>query len=82
LSPLTSRRQCRRFVEFVAHADRLMRARNVTKVTDLRVPILFSMLTLEHPDTLVPGRNRDRLATRALASIGRLIGMRTNPDTS
>ncbi len=43
-----------RLDEFVAHADRLMRARKLTKIKDLRVPILFSMLTLEYPDTLIP----------------------------
>lgn len=69
-----------RFDEFVAHADRLMRARKLTKIKDLRVPILFSMLTLEYPDTLIPGRRRDRAATRAFASIGRLLGMHTNPE--
>ncbi len=69
------------FDEFVAHADRLIRARNITKIKDPRVPILLAMLTLQYPETLIPGRTRDRLTTRLLAGLGRLLGMTTDPDS-
>ena len=70
-----------RFDEFVAHADRLLRARRIQTVKDPRVPILFSMLTLEYPDTFGPGRRRDRIAARTFAAIGRGFGMSTDPNT-
>ena len=65
------------FDTFAAHVDRLMRARNVTSAKDPRAAILISMLILEYPNTLIPGRPRDRIITNLLASIGRLLGMNT-----
>ena len=69
------------FDEFVAHVDRLIRARNITNIKDPRVPILFALLTLEYPETLIPGRARDRAMTSVLAGLGRLLGMTTEPDS-
>ena len=68
------------FDEFVAHGDRLVRARGITAARDIRFPILFSMLTLEYPRTLRPGRRRDEIVTRGLAGIGRLLRMSTRVD--
>ena len=68
------------FDQFVAQGDRLMRARNVTRARDIRVPILFSMLTLEYPNTLIPGRPRDAVTTRMFAAVGRVLRMRTAVD--
>ena len=70
-------RPAKRFDQFVAHADELTRARRITSLRDPRVPILFSLLMREYPDTLVPGRRRDRTATAFLAALGRLLGMDT-----
>jgi hypothetical protein len=33
---------------------------------------------LEYPDTLAPGRARERVALKGLASLGRLLRMRTD----
>ena len=37
------------------------------------------MLMLEYPDTLAPGRARERVPLKALAGLGRLLRMRTEP---
>lgn len=66
-----------RFEEFLEHAHRLMHAKGIKNAKDVRAPIYFSMLTLEYPDTLVPARRRDRLMTKTLAGIGRMLGWRT-----
>lgn len=37
----------------------------------------LSMLMLEYPDTLAPGRARERLVLKALAGLGRLLRFST-----
>lgn len=39
---------------------------------------LVSMLALEYPDTLAPGRARERVGLKALAGLGRLLRLRTD----
>ena len=40
--------------------------------------IVMSMVFLEYPETLAPGRTRERIGMKALAGIGRLLRMRTD----
>jgi len=40
---------------------------------DPRVPVYLSMLMLEYPENLAPGRMRERLVLNALAGVGRLL---------
>lgn len=61
----------------IEHIYRLLTARGVKRKSDPRVPIYLSMVMLEYPDTLTPGRKRERLGLKALARLGRLLGMRT-----
>jgi quercetin dioxygenase-like cupin family protein len=70
-------RPAARFDQFVEHAYKLIRARGLKRKNDPRVPIYGSMLFLEYPDTLAPGRSRERIVMKALAALGRLLGMRT-----
>ena len=67
-----------RFEDYIAHIHGLMRARGIRSARDPRVPIYLSMLMLEYPDTLVPGRTRERIGIRALARLGRLLGLTTS----
>ena len=66
-----------RFDQFVEHMYELVRARDLKRKNDPRIPIYLSMLFLEYPDTLAPGRRRERISMKALAGLGRLLGMRT-----
>jgi quercetin dioxygenase-like cupin family protein len=67
-----------RFEDFIEHISRLMRARRISRPRDPRIPIYLSMILLEYPDTLAPGRVRERVGLNALAGIGRLLGFRTD----
>jgi hypothetical protein len=55
----------------------LTRARGIKGARDPRLPVYLSMLMLEYPDTLAPGRARERLLLRALAGLGRLLRFST-----
>jgi mannose-6-phosphate isomerase-like protein (cupin superfamily) len=70
-------RPAARFEDYIEHIYRLMRARRVKRKTDPRVPIYLSMLMLEYPETLAPGRRRERVGMKALAGLGRLLRMST-----
>jgi mannose-6-phosphate isomerase-like protein (cupin superfamily) len=71
-------RPAARFADYIEHISRLTRARGVTSAKDPRVPIYLSMLMLEYPETLAPGRARERVGVNALAGLGRLLRMRTD----
>jgi mannose-6-phosphate isomerase-like protein (cupin superfamily) len=70
-------RPAERFEDYIEHICRLMRARRITSLRSPRVPVYLSMLMLEYPETLAPGRMRERVALRALAGIGRLLKLDT-----
>jgi hypothetical protein len=38
---------------------------------------VYAVLVLEFPETLAPGRARERIAMRALAGLGRVLRLRT-----
>lgn len=67
-----------RFEDYIEHIHRLTRARGLKSARDPRVAIYLSMLMLEYPETLAPGRARERIGLRALAGLGRLLRMRTD----
>jgi mannose-6-phosphate isomerase-like protein (cupin superfamily) len=71
-------RPAARFEDYIEHIYRLTQARGIKSAKDPRVPIYLSMLMLEYPDTLAPGRARERVVLRALAGLGRLLHMRTD----
>lgn len=66
-----------RFEDYIEHIYRLMEARRIRGARDPRVPVYLSMLMLEYPDTILPGRARERIGIAALAGLGRLLGLRT-----
>jgi mannose-6-phosphate isomerase-like protein (cupin superfamily) len=66
-----------RFDQYIEHIYRLMDARGIRGAKDLRVPIYLSMLMLEYPETLAPGRARERVPIKALAGLGRLLRFTT-----
>jgi quercetin dioxygenase-like cupin family protein len=72
-------RPAARFEDYIEHICRLMEARGIKSAKDPRVPIYLSMLMLEYPDTLAPGRARERVVLKAAAGLGRLLRMRTDP---
>lgn len=67
-----------RFEDFIEHICRLTQARGITRPRDPRIPIYLSMILLEYPETLAPGRRRERIGLRVLAGLGRLLGFRTD----
>jgi len=67
-----------RFEDYIEHIHGLMRARGIRKAKDPRIPVYLSMLMLEYPDTLAPGRSRERVGLKALAGLGRLLRLRTD----
>ncbi len=68
-----------RFEDYIEHIYRLMRARGVKGVKDPRVPFYLSMLMLEYPDTIRPGRARERIGMGILAGLGRLFRLKITP---
>jgi quercetin dioxygenase-like cupin family protein len=65
------------FEDYIEHIYLLMEARGIKGVKNPKVPIYLSMLMLEYPDTIRPGRARERIGMKALAATGRVFGMRT-----
>jgi hypothetical protein len=72
-------RPAARFEDYIEHIYALTKAWGIRGVKDPRVPIYLSMLMLEYPDTIRPGRARERIGTSALAGVGRLFRMHTTP---
>ncbi|HEY5051857.1 MAG TPA: cupin domain-containing protein [Solirubrobacterales bacterium] len=68
-----------RFEDYIEHIYRLTKARGIRGAKDPRVPFYLSMLMLEYPDTIRPGRARERIGMNALAGLGRLFRLRTEP---
>jgi quercetin dioxygenase-like cupin family protein len=62
-----------RFEEFIEHISKLLPARGIKRGNDPRVPIYLSMVLLEYPDTIRPGRDRERFAINMMAGLGRLL---------
>ncbi len=62
-----------RFEDYIEHVNKLTRARGIRGARDPRLPIYLSMLILEYPETLAPGRARERILLRALSGLGRLL---------
>jgi mannose-6-phosphate isomerase-like protein (cupin superfamily) len=71
-------RPAARFEDYIEHAHELMRARGIKSGKDPRVPIYLSMLMLEYPETLAPGRARERVMLKSLAGLGRLLRFKTD----
>jgi quercetin dioxygenase-like cupin family protein len=71
-------RPAARFEDYIEHICRLTRARAITGTKDPRLPVYLSMLMLEYPETLAPARKRERIPMKALAGLGRALGLRTN----
>lgn len=67
-----------RFEDYIEQICRVMKTRGITNAKSPKVPIYLSMIMLEYSDTLVPARARERIPIKALAGVGRLLGM--NPD--
>jgi quercetin dioxygenase-like cupin family protein len=72
-------RPAARFEDYIEHIYRLVKARGITGARDPRLPFYLSMLMLEYPETIRPGRARERVGMGALAGLGRLMRMRTAP---
>ena len=71
-------RPAARFEEYIEHIYKLIRARGITGAKDLRTPVYLSMLMLQYPDTLAPGRPQERVPMKALAGLGRLLRLNTS----
>jgi quercetin dioxygenase-like cupin family protein len=66
-----------RFEDYIEHIFRLVSARGITGARDPRLPFYLSMVMLEYPETILPGRRRERIGIGALAWLGRLFRLRT-----
>jgi quercetin dioxygenase-like cupin family protein len=62
-----------RFEEFIERVSATLRAAGVKSKRDPRLFMCLSMVMLDYPDTLVPGRRRDRIPMQALAWAGRAL---------
>lgn len=62
-----------RFEDYIEHIHDLLEARGITSARDPRVPIYLSMVMLQYPDTLAPGRAPERIGIKAMAGLGRLL---------
>jgi mannose-6-phosphate isomerase-like protein (cupin superfamily) len=71
-------RPAARFEDYIEHIYRLTRARGIKSAKDPRLPVYLSMLMLEYPETLAPGRAREQIGLIALAGFGRLLRLRTD----
>jgi quercetin dioxygenase-like cupin family protein len=71
-----------RFEEFIEHISKILPARGIKGGNDPRVPIYLSMILLEYPDTIRPGRERERLAINMMALLGRLLRFDTDLETA
>ena len=67
-----------RFEDFAAAVFATIQAAGIKRNRDPRLPIYGPMVWQQFEDTLVPGP-RQRPVFRALARLGRLIGLRTAP---
>lgn len=70
-------RPAARFEDYIEHIHRLTRVRGIKGTRDPRLPIYLSMLMLGYPETLAPGRVRERLVLKALAGLGRMLRFST-----
>ncbi len=70
-------RPAARFEDYIEHIFTLTHARGIKGAKDPRIPVYLAMLMLEYPETLAPGRRRERIPIRALAGLGRLFGLNT-----
>jgi len=66
-------RPAMRFEEFIERTCHTLQSAGVTRKRDPRIAVYLSMVMLDFDETLAPGRARERLAMRALASIGRML---------
>ena len=71
-------RPAARFEDYIEHIWQLTRARGIKSKKDPRLPVYLSMLMLEYPETLAPGRRREQVGMKALAGLGRLLRLRTD----
>ena len=62
-----------RFEEFIEQTCQTLHSAGVTRKRDPRVAVYLSMVMLDYADTLYPGRRRERIPMRALATIGRML---------
>jgi quercetin dioxygenase-like cupin family protein len=65
-----------RFEDYIAHIHRLTHARGITSAKDPRIPVYLSMIMVKYPETLTPGRARERVIIKGLAGLGRFLRMR------
>lgn len=72
-------RPAARFEDYIEQICQLTAARKIKGARDLRLPLYLSMLMLEYPETIRPGRARERILIGALAGLGRLGRLRTTP---
>ena len=70
-------RPAARFEDYIEHISKLMTARAIKGGKDPRIPLYLSMLMLEYPETLRPGRARERIGIGALAGLARLFRLNT-----
>jgi len=62
-----------RFEDYIQRIHDVLAARGITSARDPRVPIYLSMVMLQYPETLAPGRAPERIGIKAMAGLGRLL---------
>jgi quercetin dioxygenase-like cupin family protein len=61
------------FEDFIAAMHGALRAAGVTRPRDPRIPFVLSRVMLAFDDTLAPGRKRERIPMRVLATVAGLL---------
>ncbi|HEX8103298.1 MAG TPA: cupin domain-containing protein [Solirubrobacteraceae bacterium] len=62
-----------RFEEFIERMATTLQAAGIRRKRDPRIPVHLSAVMLDYPDTLFPGRRRERIPMQVLAAIGRRL---------
>jgi quercetin dioxygenase-like cupin family protein len=72
-------RPAKRFEDFIESAAGALESAAVKGLRDPRVPMIMSMQFQNFPETLAPGRARERIPMGVLAAAGRLLRLPNGP---
>ncbi len=61
------------FEDFIELTCANLKAARIKGSRDPRIPMIVSATMFRYPDTLAPGRRRERIPMKVMASVGRLL---------
>jgi len=66
-------RPAMQFEDFIERTCSNLNAARIKGSRDPRIPMIVSATMFRYPDTLAPGRRRERIPMKVMASVGRLL---------